>query len=275
MAEPLLQELEAARELAVAAGAILMRHYAAMPEVEWKGVNNPVTAADREASAFITSALRQRFPGDAVLSEEESDSLNRLKNSRVWIIDPMDGTKEFISRVGEFAVMIGLAVDGVARVGAVYHPGPAALYFAASGQGAFVQDGRGVTPLHVDPQSDCSKARIALSRSHHSARVDRVRQRLNITDAIQRGSIGLKIALLCEGLAHLYLHTNDRTSQWDTCGPDVILQEAGGRMTDIDGAPLVYNRRETGNLRGVIASNGALHDRIVQAAREENAFGRG
>jgi 3'(2'), 5'-bisphosphate nucleotidase len=270
MTEPFSRELKAAKELALAAGAILMRHLAVgKADVEWKGADNPVTAADRETSAFITAELGRRFPGDAILSEEESDNPDRLSKSRVWIIDPMDGTREFIARVPEFAVMIGLAVDGVARVGAVYNPNTAVLYFAASGQGSFRQDAQETRQLRVDPESDPDRMRIAVSRSHPSARVSLVRRRLGIRDAAPHGSIGLKMGLICEGRAHLYLHTNDRTSQWDTCAPEIILREAGGRVSDIDGAPLVYNRQETANRRGVIASNGALHDRVIEIAREE------
>ncbi|HEX4997221.1 MAG TPA: 3'(2'),5'-bisphosphate nucleotidase CysQ [Terriglobia bacterium] len=272
MPESFSQELEAAKEIAVAAGAILLEHYAGAPVVEWKGVGDPVTSADRAASGFISAELKRRFPGDFILSEEESDSMERLSRPRVWIVDPMDGTKEFIARVGEFAVMIGLSVGGRPVVGAVYDPTNATLYFAAAGQGAFVSDGRETRPMRVNGESDPARARIALSRSHPSIRVDRVRRRMNIRNSIQRGSIGLKIALICEGKAHLYLHINDHTSQWDTCAPDAILREAGGRLTDTDGAALTYNRRETRNLRGVVATNGVIHDRVVKALQEERAL---
>jgi 3'(2'), 5'-bisphosphate nucleotidase len=119
---------------------MLLEYYAEEPSVEWKGKNDPVTAADRAASRFIVEQLRKRFPNDAILSEEEKDDLNRMRNSRVWVIDPMDGTKEFIARRGEFAVMIGLAVDGIARVGAVYQPTEDKLYSAASGEGATLSE---------------------------------------------------------------------------------------------------------------------------------------
>src|SRR5262245_10325945 len=103
-------ELEAAKEFAIGAGEILIEYYADAPTIEWKGKNDPVTTADRAASRFIVDGLRKRFPSDGILSEEEKDDLTRLVNSRVWVVDPMDGTKEFINRRGEFSVMIGLAV---------------------------------------------------------------------------------------------------------------------------------------------------------------------
>src|SRR5436190_18005885 len=126
-------ELETAKELALQAGAILLEYYANAPSVEWKGKNDPVTTADRAASRFVVDELRKRFPLDGILCEEEKDDLKRLSRHRVWVIDPMDGTKEFIARRGEFAVMIGLAVDGEARLGAVYQPTEKKLYYAATG----------------------------------------------------------------------------------------------------------------------------------------------
>jgi 3'(2'), 5'-bisphosphate nucleotidase len=106
---------------------------------------------------------------------------------------------------------------------------------------------------------------IALSRSHHSPEIDMVSKRLMITKSIRSGSIGLKVGLICEGRAHLYLDMSGRTSQWDTCAPAALLQEAGGRITDLMGIPLRYNGPELRHLNGVIASNGTIHDRVVEA----------
>src|SRR5215510_14734553 len=115
-------ELQTAKELAVGAGDILLEHYGRSIAVQWKGRGNPVTAADKAASFFITRELKARFPRDAVLSEEEKDDTSRLSKSRVWIVDPMDGTTEFVAGRDEFAVMIGLAVDGQPVLGVVYQP---------------------------------------------------------------------------------------------------------------------------------------------------------
>jgi 3'(2'), 5'-bisphosphate nucleotidase len=108
---------------------------------------------------------------------------------------------------------------------------------------------------------------IAESRSHRSARVEAIRQRLNIPESILMGSVGLKIGLVCEGRAHLYVHTGPRTHLWDTCGPEAILREAGGRMTDVANAPLQYDTPEVKNLRGIIGTNGVIHDRVVSATQ--------
>lgn len=262
----LAKELEVAKNLAVQAGAILLEHYAETTQVEWKGKNDPVTAADRAASRFIVDELRSRFSGDAVLSEEEKDNLERLKNPRLWVIDPMDGTKEFIARRPEFSVMIGLAVEGIARLGVVYQPIDGKLYYGAQGQGAGLTHAGVTRALRVSAESDFPRATMALSRSHLSSQTEEIRKRLGIERTIQTGSIGLKVGLIAEAKADVYVQGRG-TSLWDTCGPEGILHEAGGRMTDALGAPLRYDIAEVRNLQGVIATNGVLHDRVVDVVR--------
>jgi|SRR5262245_7088391 len=261
-------ELEKAKELAVTAGSLLLKHYRGVPAISWKRPGDPVTAADRAAGKFLVGELNRLFPDDGILSEEGSDDPARFSKARVWIIDPMDGTKEFIDRLGEFAVMIGLAVDGTATLGVVYQPVTRKIYYAVSGQGAFLERKGDIRQLRVSTETDPLRMSIALSRSHNSSQVDLIRDRLGIEGTIRSGSVGLKVGMICEGCVHLYLHTGSRTYQWDTCAPEIILREAGGRMTDVYGASLRYNKPELRNLRGVIASNGTLHDRIIEVTTE-------
>jgi 3'(2'), 5'-bisphosphate nucleotidase len=178
----------------------------------------------------------------------------------------MDGTKEFIARNGEFSVMIGLALEGQAHLGAVYQPTERKLYYAGVGTGAWLTQGEISRQLVVSAEPDLSKSVMALSRSHLSATNETIRKNLGIERTIQTGSIGLKIGLLCEGKAHVYVQGRG-TSLWDTCGPEAILREAGGRMTDKSGRGFVYNIEEVQNLQGVIATNSVLHDGVVDAAR--------
>jgi 3'(2'), 5'-bisphosphate nucleotidase len=259
------KELDAATELAVSAGQLLLKHYEPSPEVEWKESGDPVTQADRLASGFLVRALRSRFPNDAIVSEEESDDPDRCRKSRVWIIDPMDGTREFIEHRSEFSVMIGLAMEGAPVLGVIYHPVAEKLYYAAPGSGASLKAHGEVTSLRVSPESDPRRMTIAVSRSHHSPAIDSVCTRLQITRSIRSGSIGLKVGIICEGRAHLYLDMSGRTSLWDTCAPTALLHEAGGRMTDLKGMHLRYDTPGIRNRNGIIASNGTIHDRIVEA----------
>jgi 3'(2'), 5'-bisphosphate nucleotidase len=258
-------ELEAAKTLAVRAGAILLDHYA-QPVVRWKGPGNPVTEADLLASAFLVKGLKRLFPGDGILSEEEPDDTDRFQKARVWMIDPLDGTVEFIDHRDEFAVMIGLSVDGTASLGVVYQPLTEKVYYASDDSGAFLVENRSSRLLRVSRESNTPAMTIALSRSHHSAAVDDIRRQLGVNRTICSGSIGLKVGLICEGRAHLYVQTSSYTSQWDTCAPEIILREAGGRMTDLFNAPLSHGGSEVRNLRGVIASHNVIHQRIAEVA---------
>src|SRR5262245_7982180 len=241
------KQLEIAKRLARDAGAILMKFYVPGVAVDWKAPGDPVTAADREASALIVSNLAREFPNDAILSEEEPDNLDRLERSHVWMVDPMDGTREFIEHRGEFAVQIGLTVDGAPVLGVVYQPITNKLYYAARGLGAFLESNSGPERLHVSKETTASRITLAVSRSHRSARVEAIRERLRIRNVMRMGGVGLKVGAVCEGKAHVYIHTGSRTHLWDTCGPEAILIEAGGRMTDIFNNPLNYGGRELRN----------------------------
>jgi 3'(2'), 5'-bisphosphate nucleotidase len=262
------KELDVARRLARDAGHILLEFYASGAKVQWKGHDDPVTAADHAANEMLVRELNRHFPGDAVLSEEFPDDHARLSKDRVWMVDPMDGTKQFIERIGEFAVMIGLSVEGEAKLGVVYHPSLDRMYYAAPGAGAFVEEKWSTKRLRVSPVSDPSQMIMAMSRSHHSPKVDLVCEKLGVTKRIQHGSVGLKFGLIAEGRAHLYVHTSGRTNQWDTCGPEAILREAGGVITDWNGDPMKYNRTEIRNLHGIIATNGTIHERVLEATSE-------
>src|SRR5207302_597742 len=136
-------ETERAKELAILAGDILLKLYACRSIPSWKAPDDPVTAADKAAGDFLTYELHRSFKDDPILCEDKADDLSRTASSRAWIIDPMDGTREFIDYVGQFAILIGLAIEGTPCLGVVYQPTTKKLYFAARGDGAYLeQDGR-------------------------------------------------------------------------------------------------------------------------------------
>ncbi len=261
------RELEVAKKVAREAGKRILDLYRGDPQITWKGIDDPVTVADQAANDLIVSELRRSFPLDGILAEETPDDAARLSRNRVWMIDPIDGTKQFIEKVGEFSVMIGLAVDGEPQLGVVYQPTIDRLLFGVPGAGAFVEEQWSTKRLRVVGEADISKMRIALSRSHHSPVVDRICDRLGVKEKIRSGSVGLKFGLIADGSAHLYIHLSPRTNQWDTCGPEAILRAAGGVITDLSGELLRYNQREIRNLSGIVASNGTRHAEIVEAAR--------
>lgn len=263
------REIEVATELARAAGAVLLKHYHSPFLVEQK-VNaleelEEVTAADREANELIVSRLRKEFPEDGILAEESIDNDDRLKKERVWLIDPMDGTKNFIQRDGDFAVQIGLAVNGKTVAGVVFQPTRDLLHRAAIGSGSWSEDGNGaVTRLSVSTLTRPGDLVLASSRSHRSPRMERVVSTFGFKDETRRGSVGVKVGLIAEKKADLYLHLSPGTKQWDTSAPEIILTEAGGRLTDLFGQPLRYNGVRIDNQNGVVATNGAAHKLVIE-----------
>jgi 3'(2'), 5'-bisphosphate nucleotidase len=263
------REILVATELARQAGAVLLEHYYSPFLVEQK-INaqnelEEVTAADREANELIVGRLRKEFPEDGILAEESVDSEHRLDKDRVWLIDPMDGTKNFINRDGDFAVQIGLAVGGESILGVVYQPVRRVLYRAVRNGGAWSETGDdGAVRLSVSSLTRPAEMVLASSRSHRSPRMERVVSAFGFKDETRRGSVGVKVGLIAEKQADLYLHLSPSTKQWDTCGPEAILAEAGGRLTDLFGQPLRYNGLPVENRNGIVATNGAAHEMVIE-----------
>ncbi len=267
----LTRELEVARRLAQEAGAHVLALRRAGVAVDRKQDESPVTQADREADALIVEGLRAAFPGYGVLSEEAPDDGSRRATERVWMIDPIDGTKDFIRGDAGFACMIGLLDGERPALGVVYQPLGDRLYWAVRGQGSFLTTGGGEPQkLQVSQVSDPSAIRMVASKSHRDEIIDKVRSELGITDELNVGSVGLKLGLIARGERDLYVNPSGHSKLWDACGPEAILTEAGGKLTDARGAPLLYRGDELGNIRGLIASNGLLHDVVV--ARLANLF---
>jgi 3'(2'), 5'-bisphosphate nucleotidase len=263
------RELQVAVELARAAGSVLLEHYYSPFLVEQK-INaldelEEVTAADREANELIVSRLQAEFPDDGILAEESTDTDRRLEKDRVWLIDPMDGTKNFIARNGDFAVQIGLAIGGESVLGVVYQPVREVLYRAVRNGGAWVESGdKPAARMSVSKQTKPGEMILASSLSHRSPRLERVVSAFGFKNETRRGSVGVKIGLIAERQADLYLHLSPSTKQWDTCGPEAILAEAGGRLTDLFGQPLRYNGLRIDNRNGIVATNGAAHEMVIR-----------
>jgi 3'(2'), 5'-bisphosphate nucleotidase len=255
-------ELTVAITLARQAGEIVKTFYEVPPTVRWKDPSEPVTEADRAANAYLVRQFSLAFPRYGVLAEESKDDLSRLSKHRVWIVDPLDGTAEFIAHNGEFCIMIGLAVDGNAVVGVVYQPIDDVLYAAALGSGAFVEEFGDRHPLSVSREVDSRRFRVVVSRSHRVPLIDAIIKTMQPWKERSIGSVGLKIGLIARGQAEFYVHPNAGTKEWDTCAPEVIVREAGGAMTDCWNRPLRYNQRDVVRHYGVLASNGTAHAQL-------------
>ena len=261
-------ELRIAVNLARAAGESILAKYGKPLRVEQKSHDNdvePVTQADRIANELIVNGLKSEFPGDGILAEESVDTERRLSKSRVWMVDPLDGTNGFIDGNGDFAVQIGLVEDGECVAAVVYLPLTDVLYRAVLGDGTWIERPE-LEPekATVSDRRTFSEMRLAASRSHRSTRMNKVVQRFGFREEVQRGSVGIKVGLLVEEQCDLYIHLSGRTKQWDTCAPQLVLTEAGGRMTDLFGRPLNYNVPDVNNRNGLVASNGVSHDLIIE-----------
>jgi len=268
-------EMREILRIAELASARVMEIYATDFTVELKGPEDPVTRADREANEIIVSALTRAFPDVGMVAEEsppEDDELVRtLAKDRVFFVDPVDGTREFASKNGEFAVMIGLAQAGVAHLGVVTVPAVGEVYFARRGEGAYLATSfatlADARPLKVTTQNDPHAACAVVSRSHRSPSITPVLQRLGVAREVTVGSVGLKVARVVTGQADIYVHPTRGAKKWDACAPSAILEAAGGRFTDIDGHAIDYRSTVLDLTRGIIATNGLLHERVVEASR--------
>ena len=263
------RELALAEEIALEAARLVRGFHGTDFAVHAKAGNEPVTEADRAANTLIVDRLHAAFPSDVLLSEEIPDDGSRLGRQRVWMVDPIDGTRDFIIGDDGFAVMIGLCVDGRPKVGVVSQPVTGKTYSGVAGVGAWLErrDAAGAPPaaLRTTIIDGPPGIRLVASKSHRTPRVDAVRKALAIEDEMNVGSVGLKIGLVAEAARDLYVYTGGRTKVWDTCGPEAILVGAGGTVTDMDGRPLAYADEDLYNRRGIVASNGPLHARVIAA----------
>ena len=254
-------ELVAALDLARAAGVEVMKLRGGELGVEMKTGNEPVTVADKRASELIVAGLATRFPDDPVVSEELPTTEQALRAPRLWLIDPIDGTKDFIRGSDGFSVMIGIVRDGRPVLGVVHQPALDRTFIATPDGGAHVITRDGIEPLHVSTVAAAADVRLVASASHRSPDIDRVKQTLGIDDEQNIGSIGVKLCLIAMGLRDLYVNPQAKTKVWDTCAPEAILAGAGGRLTDLFGDPVDY--AELRQPRGLVASNGHVHDEVV------------
>jgi 3'(2'), 5'-bisphosphate nucleotidase len=270
-------EIDVASRLAREAGAIIMAIYATEFAVSFKGRNDPVTEADKRANELIVEGLRKEFPDDGIVAEETSDRSGARHAGRVWYIDPLDGTRDFVKKNGEFCVMIGLSVDGRAQLGVVYGPVQKVLFAGISDQAAWKEEDDGSRmPLTVSKISEPQNLRLVVSRSHRSSLIDEFRSRVGITQELRCGSVGLKIGMIASNLADVYIETSSLSSAWDACGPEAILRGARGKFTDMAGNAMLYGGPELRNRRGLVATNGPCHDLVIETlaplARHANLF---
>ncbi|OLP20328.1 3'(2'),5'-bisphosphate nucleotidase CysQ [Leptolyngbya sp. 'hensonii'] len=276
--------LTLARGIGWGAADVLMSYYqagtATVPLEIHHQAEGPVTAADLAVNHYILEGLQQALRNQpfGYLSEEtfkEQAPNDRLNHAWVWIIDPLDGTSDFIQRTGEFAIHIALAYQGRPVVAVVVWPVAGKLLYAKVGGGAFVEvsNGKGGyrnLPLKVSAHDRCEEFAVIVSRTHRDARFDALLSRLPFRDKQFIGSVGCKIAAIVEQRADVYISLSGKSApkDWDMAAPELILTEAGGQFTYFDGKPLQYNREDVNQWGGLLASNGRCHAALCTRATQ-------
>lgn len=235
--------LPQAVEIARQAGAAIMQVYGEVnPAVEYKRDNSPLTQADLASHRIIEAGLTRIVPEWPVLSEESKEIPFEQRQSwtRFWLVDPLDGTKEFLKRNGEFTVNIALMENGRPILGVVYAPAIDRMYYAACGVGAFRADGEAALPIRIGGAS-AGVVRVVMSRSHadKGENLDRFTGGVPC-EFVSMGS-SLKFCLVAEGAADIYPRTGP-TMEWDTAAAQCVVEQAGGTVTDLDGNPMAYNK---------------------------------
>jgi 3'(2'), 5'-bisphosphate nucleotidase len=256
------RELARAIELARLAGSEVLRMQRGELQVEMKPGDEPVTAADRRASELIVAGLAASFPADPIISEELAPAPGALGAPRFWLVDPIDGTKDFIRGEDGYSVMIGLVCDGRPVMGVVYQPAIDRLFYGTP-EGAKMTYQGATTPLAVSAVAAAADVRLVASKSHRSPELDRVKRELGIANELNIGSVGVKLCVIATGARDLYVNPATKTKAWDTCAPEAILVPAGGRLSDLFGTPIDYTR-ELAHRRGLVASNGHVHDEVIR-----------
>jgi 3'(2'), 5'-bisphosphate nucleotidase len=254
-------ELARAIELARITGSEVAQLQRGALQVEMKPGDEPVTMADRRASEIIVAGLAASFPDDPIISEELVPAPGALGAPRLWLVDPIDGTKDFIRGEDGYSVMIGLVCDGVPTIGVVYQPAIDRLFYGGPDGAFMVHEGQ-TTRLAVSQVTAVTEIRLVASKSHRSSDIDRVKQELGIANELNIGSVGLKLCVIAAGMRDLYVNPATKTKAWDTCAPEAILVAAGGRLSDLFGGPINYTK-ELAHRRGLVASNGWVHDDVV------------
>ena len=256
-----LPELFLAIEAATKAGKIIMDIYNKDFQTSYKNDKEPLTEADIQSNELIQMIISKSI--HPILSEESEDNKERLAKEIVWIIDPLDGTSDFIQKTGEFTVMISLVKKHVPIIGVIYWPVEDILFISQLGNGAYQFSAKHWDRLSVSKTLELENCSALGSRVHLSNNEKNILDSLKIKKFTSKGS-SLKVAEISRGKAELYFTTTNKIKQWDTSASYCLINEAGGKMTDMYGNDLVYNTDDVYHQKGILVTNGLIHDQFVK-----------
>ncbi|MFB5619602.1 MAG: 3'(2'),5'-bisphosphate nucleotidase CysQ [Nitrosopumilus sp.] len=256
-----IPELDIAIKAANEAGKAILEIYLGDYETSTKNDDSPITDADLKSNEVIKKILSQTKY--QILSEEDKDDLSRLSKETIWIVDPLDGTSDFIDKTGEFTVMISLIKNKKPILGVIGWPTEKTLFVAQKGSGAFRFSNEEWSKISVTKVSEIPKCRTVGSRHHLSDKEKEFIEKLGIKDFTSIGS-SLKVGKISSGEAEAYITTTNKMKEWDSAASYCIISEAGGKMTDMSGNDLTYNNKDVHHQNGILVTNGLIHDKIVE-----------
>jgi len=256
-----IPELDIAIKAAIEAGNEILEIYKKDFDTFRKKDDSPITEADLRSNEIIKKSLSKTKY--LILSEEDKDDQNRILEKIIWIIDPLDGTSDFIDRTGEFTVMIALIENKKPILGVIYWPTEKTLFVAQKNRGAFKFSNNKWDKISVTKINEFSNCRIVGSRHHLSDTEKKFIKKLGINDFTSVGS-SLKVGKISSGQAEAYITTTNKIKEWDTAASYCIISEAGGIMTDMLGNDLTYNNKNVYHQNGILVTNGLIHNKIVE-----------
>jgi len=265
------RELDIALTAARAAGRYLLEEYdrfTAIPDAP----ADISTEADRRSQEIILQAIRSVFPGDALCAEEMTETLDAAHRTgaRLWIVDPIDGTRGFARKNGEFSVMIGFVVEGRIALGVVHQPAAQRLTYAIHGGGCWRCDDDAIEPARcqVTAVQALAESTLTQSRSRTAGKRSRWAVAMKPARVVESFSAGIKLALVARGEADVYLNTYEAFHDWDICAGQILVTEAGGQVTGTGGEELRYGLAGAWQRHGLLATNGALHEQALAVIRQ-------
>ncbi|MDC0171759.1 3'(2'),5'-bisphosphate nucleotidase CysQ [Candidatus Nitrosopelagicus sp.] len=245
----------------VRAGEKVIEVYETDFSTEKKDDDSPITQADIESNKILKEVLGET--GITILSEEDTDDKKRLSEEKVWIIDPLDGTTDFVNKTGEFTIMVGLVENQKSILGLIYWPIKKKMYLAESGKGAFCHDEEW-EKIEVTMMSELQNCHALVSRHHLSEKEKKVLDEMEISVVTEMGS-SLKVTEIASGKAEVFVTTTNKMKQWDTCASNCIISEAGGKITDLSGNEFSYNIDTVFHENGILVTNGLIHEDALYA----------
>ena len=260
-----LPETSLAINAVIDAGKAVMKIYGQEFETKIKANNEPLTHADIESNKIIHEIIS--ISDHLILSEETEDDKKRLEQESVWIVDPLDGTSDFINKTDEFTIMVGLVTKQIPVLGVIFWPTQNTLYVAQQNQGAYQLLGERWSKISVSTISDIAKCCAVCSRHHLSENERNFLENIHPMKLTPRGS-SLKAIDIASGMAEFYFTSSNKIKQWDTCASYCLIKEAGGNITDVFNNDLKYNTEEVNHQNGIVITNELVHDQLINSYKK-------